>query len=188
MATPSTPLTFSTLWDNYPDDPPCVDANGDKIYDDQCAIKLGTALAKSGVSFDKFPGPRCMANPPKNNGMVLRAEELATWLKSRPFKDCPAVRILTTGKGFQTALHGQTGIIFFKDYWYRKNNGKEETSPTGDHIDLWRRDRLTPSFETFLRFSLGIGHVRNLLHPLSPHNNWYSNLEDAKQVWFWAIS
>ena len=83
------------------------------------------------------------------------------------------------GKGFQKFLAGRTGIAFFEDYWFRAENKKY---PTGDHIDLWNRGRLTPSFETFMRFTLGIPRMHSL-NPFS-HGNWYSDLENARQVMF----
>lgn len=111
--------------------------------------------------------------------MVLRAEELAAWLRTRPFDGCPSPTTVA-GKFFQQHFKRRTGIIFFKDYWLRKG----ERSPTGDHIDLWNHDRLTPSFHNFLRFSLGISHISN---PLTG-DNWYSDLENARQVTLWAIA
>ena len=68
----------------------------------------------------------------------------------------------------------QTGIIFFKDYWLRDG----ERSPTGDHIDLWNMDRLTPSWQTFARFTLGIGRIAS----------FYSDLENSRSVMFWPIT
>ena len=176
------PLSFQTLWANYPSHDPCVNpVTHKKAYDDQCAIRLGMALQKSGVSFAGFPGPRCEFGP-RGSGMVLRAEELATWLQSRPFRGCPAPQVLP-GKGFQKFLVGRTGIAFFKDYWFRDDDKKY---PTGDHIDLWNRDRLTPSFETFMRFTLGISSVR-FGHPFSNGFTLYSDLENSVRVLFWPL-
>lgn len=183
-APPPPPLGFQALWANYPSQDPCVNpVTRKKAYDDQCAIRLGMALQKSGVSFARFPGPRCEFGP-KGNGMVLRAEELATWLQSRPFLGCPAAQVLP-GKGFQKFLAGRTGIAFFEDYWFRAENKKY---PTGDHIDLWKRDRLTPSFETFARFSLGISRMPSL-NPFAPASqSWWSDLENSRTVKFWALA
>lgn len=172
------PVQFQTLWDNYPNSDPCVNPKtGKKAYDDQCAIRLGLALQKSGISFASFRGPRCEFGP-AGNGMVLRARELADWLRTRPFPGCPTPTIWT-GATFRKGITGRTGIVFFHGYWLRTG----EKFPTGDHIDLWKRDRLTPSFTTFLRFTLGISHVPN---PFGP-GNYYSDLENSREVLFWQI-
>jgi len=171
-------LRFQTLWQNYPNNDPCINPKtGKRAYDDQCAIRLGLSLQKSGVDFSKFPGPRCEFGA-RGNGMVLRAEELANWLRSIPFRGCPVAQS-HAGKNFQASIAGRTGIVFFKDYWLRSG----ERHPTGDHIDLWNRDCLTPSFTTFLRFSLGISRMPS---PLGP-GNYYSDLSNASQVLFWPL-
>ena len=182
VATPVT-VKFQDLWKNYPNSDPCVNQKtGKKAYDNQCAIRVGMALEKSGVSFKNFVGPRCEFGP-HGNGMVLRAEALAQWLRSMPFKGCPASQVYE-GKGFHKRLAGRTGIVFFKDYWTRDTD--KPNSPTGDHIDLWNRDRLTPSIETFMRFTLGISRMPNL-DPSAPGRSWYSDLENSRQVMFWAF-
>ncbi len=180
---PPKAVTFAEFWKHYPSSDPCVNPQtGVKAYDDQCAIRLGMALERSGVSFKTFQGPRCEFGP-RGNGMVLRAEMLMQWLLTRPFAGCPAA-ISYPGKDFQQRLQGHTGIVFFKDYWRRAG----EKYPTGDHIDLWNRDRLTPSFESFGRFSLGIRRMPSL-NPFAPSGqNWWSDLENSRTVTFWVIA
>jgi len=176
MPAPSAPaplFTFVQLWERYPDSDPCTTPSGGKAFENQCAIKVGYALAACGVKFESFRGPRCTLESVKNRGMVLRAEELAAWLRTRPFAGCP-YPLPYTGQSFKLGLQGRTGIVFFKDYWLRAG----EKVPTGDHIDLWNRDRLTPSLETFARFTLGIDRMPGL----------YSDLSRARQVLFWAIA
>lgn len=178
-------VIFSELWNNYPKSAPCINPNtNQKAYSNQCAIRVGLALEKSGVSFSSFKGQRCEFAEPKN-GMALRAQELAAWLDRKPFQGCGSTLILA-GSNFQSILKGRTGIIFFQDYWARDG----EVSPTGDHIDLWNSDRLTPSIETFMRFSLGIEQVPypNVFgwRPLGT-GNFYSSLSKSKLVKFWSI-
>ena len=98
-----------------------------------------------------------------------------------PGLSCPQV---LPGKGFQNLLMGRTGIAFFKDYWFRDGDKKY---PTGDHIDLWNRNRLTPSVETFMRFTLGISSVRvpDLRGGMRP---FYSDLENSHRVLFWSLA
>jgi len=172
-ATESTAVRFSELWSSCPSSAPCLNpSTGKPAYDNQCAIRVGAALAKCGVSFKSFKGPRCEFGP-AGNGMVLRAQELADWLGQRPFDNCPRPSV-SPGKGFRTSLAAKTGIVFFKDYWLRDG----EKLPTGDHIDLWNMDRLTPSWQTFARFSLGISRLPSI----------YSDLENSRSVMFWPIA
>ncbi len=191
MPTASTPspvpsaiaLKFATLWQHYPNHDPCVNPRtGQPAYDNQCAIRLGMALERSGVSFTSFKGPRCQFGP-HGNGMVLRASELARWLHTRPFKECP-IGVPGPGKDFATRLAGRTGIVFFEDYWLRDG----EKYPSGDHIDLWRIDRLTPSFETFLRFTLGFSSFRVPNDLRGGFSQVFSNLENSRRVVFWEIA
>ena len=175
---PAKSLRFSDIWNNYPNHDPCVNPRtGKKAYDDQCAIRLGKALEKSGVSFAKFPGSRCEFGP-RDNGMALRAQELAGWLRTRPFSSCPVAAPIPS-KDFVKWLQGRTGIVFFQDYWFRDG----EKFPTGDHIDLWNINQLTPSFTTFLRFRLGITQIPNLLG----RGNYYTDLGKSRQILFWPI-
>ncbi|WP_225977179.1 T6SS effector amidase Tae4 family protein [Paracidovorax avenae] len=71
-------------------------------------------------------------------------------------------------------IAARKGIVFFKDYWMRDG----EKSPTGDHIDLWNMDRLTPSWQNFTRFTLGIGRSPGI----------YSDLENSRRVVFWPFA
>lgn len=189
---PAKLVRFSDLWTNYPNNDPCVNTKtGRPAYDDQCAIRLGMALQKSGVNFKSFPGPVCEFGAP-GSGMALRAQELANWLLKRPFAGCPPPQILSPGKGFAQTLHGRTGIIFFEHYWLRSgeklNANRSAPFGTGNHIDLWRIDTLTPAFHNFLRFSLHIDHFPSL-NPLAPAGqNWYSDLNNSARVVFWQIA
>lgn len=74
--------------------------------------------------------------------------------------------------------------MFFEDYWLRDG----EKYPSGDHIDLWRKDRLTPSFETFLRFTLGIGSLRVPNDLRGGFRHVFSDLENSRRVVFWEIA
>lgn len=184
-------ISFQSLWANYPNDDPCMNPRtGKPAYDDQCAIRLGMTLQKSGANFKTFRGPSCEFAP-AGSGMVLRAQELADWLMKRPFSGCPAAHIIKPGKGFADRINGQTGIIFFQHYWLREgeklNANKASPYGTGNHIDLWRLDRLTPAFHNFLRFSLHIDHFPDLNPFSEPGHNWYSDLNHASSVFFWPI-
>lgn len=140
-------MKFDTLWENHPtisastfaDDAPCT-VNGKRAFENQCAIRMGVSLEKSGVNFNSFKGARCWhGHKPAH---ILRAEELANWLKSpySPFKQFIEFQGVN---GFQS-INGKRGIISFKDYY-----GPGER---GDHIDLWNGSRLT-RFRTWFEFS-----------------------------------
>lgn len=119
--------------------------------------------------------------------MVANAQMLADWLKRRPFPGCPPAQTIAQ-RPWVEGVKGRTGIVFFADYWRRR--GETHGSGSGDHIDLWNKDTLTPSFQSFLRFRLGISQFPNL-NPFSrreDNQNWYSDLGQSRQILFWPIS
>jgi hypothetical protein len=181
-------VTFAQLWANYPKDAPCVDSKGNTPagWENQCAARVGLPLERSGVSFKGYPGARCPVNVAGHLAMVANAQMLADWLKRRPFAGCPPAELVAR-RPWTDGVAGRTGIVFFQDYWRRK--GETRGNGSGDHIDLWNRQTLTPSIQSFLRFRLGISHLPNL-NPFSrrPDNqNWYSDLEQCRQILFWQI-
>ena len=138
--TPHQRLTFSSLWANYPRDPPYVDAKGNipKGFENQCAIKVSAALAGSGQPLTNFRGATVQVGLTK---YAIRAEELASWLRTQAPISLGLRYRLITGSDWQEKIKGQTGIVAFKDYWVREG----EMTPSGDHIDLWNGSRLTAS-------------------------------------------
>lgn len=136
---------FDSLWKNHPtvesliDDFPCK-KNGSKAFENQCAIRMGVAFGKSGINMDSFKGAKCWYG--HNPSHILRAEELANWLKSpfSPYKQ----RIEFEGVNGFDSIFGKKGIVFFKDYYGPGNQG--------DHIDLWNGSRLT-RFSSWFDFS-----------------------------------
>ncbi|MDP9648415.1 T6SS effector amidase Tae4 family protein [Paraburkholderia strydomiana] len=177
-------VTFAALWSAYPHSDPCTDpSTGKPAFEDECAIRFGTCLANVGITNKSFKGEKCWfhGHPPSH---MLRAKEVAEWLQRRPFAGCP-VPVPITGTGWQDRVKGKTGVIFFGSYWRRNLKDKD---PTGDHIDLWNVDSLTPSSETTLRFTFGINKVWNPLSVLGVGpENLYSNLADSKTILFWEI-
>lgn len=74
-------VKFKILWKNYPEDDPCDAKNkdGDKLFGNQCAIRLSAAMKKSGVNFNTFSKKRkCWVHPIEDH--VLAAAELANWI------------------------------------------------------------------------------------------------------------
>ncbi|MFS1525069.1 type VI secretion system amidase effector protein Tae4 [Microbulbifer sp. 2304DJ12-6] len=156
---------FDKLWSNHPtisasifsDDAPCT-VDGKRTYTNQCAIRMGVSLQKSGVKLDTFKGARCWYG--HKPGHILRAEELANWLKG-PFSPFRQSLGFEASKGF-VKINGKKGIVFFKDYYGPGNRG--------DHIDLWNGRRLT-KFTTWFEFS-----IRNGRH------------YEKATVWFWPVA
>ncbi len=172
-------VTFKKLWESHPqitgeDDPCSVD--GKPNFPDQCAIRVGVALAACGVKTGLLPGVRHCWHHEISSGHVLAAEELANGLKRFPVSGLKK-SIKVTPNEFKSALNGRKGIIFFKDYWQRTTNGKRESfrNRSGDHIDLWNGFRLAHPrsiVQMYLRvgtFGLGSDHSK------------------SKEIWFWEV-
>lgn len=90
-------IQFETIWNNYPADNPCIDPKTGAApvgYENQCAMRVGYALGKSGISFNSFRGGRCPISPRKGP-LVSSAQQLANWLKRKPFSGCPDVEEFT---------------------------------------------------------------------------------------------
>ena len=172
-------VIFRKLWDSHPqvkgNDNPCT-TNGKLNFSDQCAIRVGAALADCGVNTSVLPGVRHCWHHEKSHGHTLAAEELANGLKNFPI---PGIKTLEKidPSSFKSNLNGKKGIIFFKDYWQRTNNGKKEEfrNRSGDHIDLWNGYRLAhprSMVQIYLRIgSFGLG----------------SDHSESKELWFWEV-
>lgn len=183
MAEPSVPsVPFHMLWKNYPDSDPCVNKDGKPPpgWTNQCAVRLSTALTRSGVSLESFKGGVCPVAP-AGIRLAGSAEQLAAWLSKKQRLGNMSPTAFLPPQSFEKAIAGRTGIIFFKDYWRRR--GEHRGPGSGDHIDLWNRDTMTSRFVSFLRFTLGLGSVRNYFGD----GNWFSDLHQSSQVLFWHI-
>lgn len=162
---------FTNLWNNYPSSDPCIDpTTGErpKGYDNQCALRLSHALARSGVDFRTFRGAGCPTG--REGGIAASAQALADWLQRRPFSACPSAESYT-GQDVFNRIKDRSGIVFLADYWVRPNGRR-----TGDHIDLWNGWRFT-SYWSAPRVHLGI----------SWDGRW-SDYRRAKSALFWALS
>lgn len=165
---------FEKLWSNHPtrtgNDEPCS-KNGKPNYENQRAIRMGVCLVKSGIAPARTPGVlHCSYKVAE--GHVLQAENLARGLTKIAIPGVQKMRKVHP-KTFAKTLSGQTGIIFFRDYWRRKREKSRNRS--GDHIDLWNGSRLTA--KTFwLRIQLG----------LSWEGVW-TDFKDSKEIWFWPV-
>lgn len=117
-------VSFTKLWSNHPyPNSPCDTAT----FSNQCAIRMGVALEKSGVdtsSFDSmFPNRRCYPNFNHNPRHILAAQELANWLETQAsvVGNSSKYRSVTSEN-----FRGKKGIVFIQDGW-----------GATDHIDFW---------------------------------------------------
>lgn len=170
---------FKQLWGAHAtiagENDPCS-TDGKANFPDQCAIRVGVALARCNVKTASIPGATHCWHHEHRKGHILRAEELAKGLTLYPIAGISRVQKLTP-EGYSAAIRGRTGIIFFKDYWRRSHRGREESfrNRSGDHIDLWNGSRLTDwTSWVRVRFGLTIPGV-------------WSDLEDSKGIWFWQV-
>ena len=116
---------------------------------------------------------------------ATRANELGEWLKLQPIAGLHKPENIT-GANWISRVKGRTGIILFDGYW--RQDGDSGNDLSGGHIDLWNRDTLTPSAESFLRFRMGMPQMRNPLSWLRGRNdNYFSDLGQSKQILFWEI-
>lgn len=129
-------VSFQKLWDNHPyPNSPC----DTKLFTNQCAIRMGIALESSGVNTSSFNGLRCypfLKHSPKH---ILRAQELANWLKKQK-------HIVGDVKSYKKATSvdfaAKKGIVFIKNGW-----------GATDHIDVWDGVRMKGGSSIY--FSLG---------------------------------
>jgi hypothetical protein len=174
------PLDFDTLWGNYPLSS-ITHAQGDKedIFKNHCAINVSEALLKSNIKMKSFKGAACWSDCSTGNKgkHAIRAQELASWVKLKPFPGCPSA-IKLTGQNYESYVQGKTGIIFFKDYWQR--NGETGKTRTGDHIDLWNKNELA-SIGTIATW------VRQTFSNFASEYFDRSDLKNSKEVLFWEI-
>ncbi|MCF6253019.1 MAG: type VI secretion system amidase effector protein Tae4 [Methylococcaceae bacterium] len=166
--------SFKMLWDNFPDDEvikkKCFNkqSHGNTPFDNYCSILMSECFNQSGISLESCPAVKCWSHTGKKH--VIRAEQLAKWLSTHPPKGFGAREKIVPGK-FQTQLAGRTGVIFFKDYWTRGNETFNNRS--GDHIDLWNKNRITGGSMIYRSIIELIGLV--------------SDLNKSRNVWFWEV-
>ena len=109
-------VSFDNLCKNHPgrNSSPCSFLN-------QCAVRMGIALQKSGVNMNTFKGAKCGNDHSPRH--VLRAQELAIWLKDNDFT---FGKVQVFERAGISSFRGFKGIVFIEDGW-----------GSSDHIDLW---------------------------------------------------
>lgn len=140
---------FASLWSNHPavqgDTNPCRSAAGEPYFENQCAIRMAVALERCGVSLASFRGARCWHRHVPATRHVLRAQELADWLRGQrtlfgvpeirshreavaPADPAPPADPLAA-EAVPAPYRGRSGILFLRNFWGTGNQG--------DHIDVW---------------------------------------------------
>jgi Type VI secretion system (T6SS), amidase effector protein 4 len=138
-------ISFANLWKAHPAqrgvESPCASAAGVPHFENQCAIKMGLALQHAGVDMAAYPKTKCcwFGHTEKH---VLRAEELAMWLKNRPELFGNVVRTKHTTV---EAFRGKKGIVMCRNFW--------GTGMQGDHIDLWNGQQFSDGEEDYFERS-----------------------------------
>ncbi len=127
---------FSDLWSHHPanDEPPllspCTNNQGAPAFANQCAIRMGVCLTRSGISLVSYRGAFCWYG--HGHQHAIRAEELGVWLDSpaATFLDYAEKRMRTARAPITAESYAnRQGIVLFKNFWGTGNQG--------DHIDLW---------------------------------------------------
>jgi hypothetical protein len=102
-------IVFKKLWESHPqvtgNDDPCS-TNGKPNFPDQCAIRVGTALAACGVKTGSLPGVRHCWQHHQSSGHTLAAEELAYGLSMMPIAGVRKA-IKVNPSDFKSALNGK---------------------------------------------------------------------------------
>jgi hypothetical protein len=131
-------ISFKELWDNHPyPNNPCDTTH----FTNQCAIRMGVALDKSGVNMDSFNGAKCYPGFKHNPKHILRAQELANWLKNQK----AIVGKVKTYRNVTSAdFKKKKGIVFIKNGW-----------GATDHIDVWDGKKMKMKGGSPSYFSLG---------------------------------
>ena len=125
------------------------------------------------VDLSGLSATRCWGDTSKYNGKhIIRAEEFGNALKRQSLPGLGKLQTVDAG-GYQTALSGKRGIVFFKDYWQR--SGETIANRSGDHIDLWNQNRTTGYW-----FSWSRNFWESLSSDVSDRNK-------SREIWFWPF-
>jgi hypothetical protein len=166
-------VAFDQLWANHPTNSgeqyPCRTL-GIANFENQCAIRMGVCLRRSGVTLGQVRGAiTCnQAMPtlhPADEMHFIRARELAGAIRGAGIPGVGGVYTLSDPTNFADELNGRKGIIFFNGYWWRTT---DTTRPTGDHIDLWNGWRTSAKM-------------------LFPWFGWLGGYNKSSEVWFWEV-
>ena len=143
---------------------------GFPVFHNQCAIRLGVALRRAGVTDGQIGGCAACAVHPRSDMHFINASQLANALTHANIPGIGPVEKITGTEAahYYPKLFGRTGIIYFQDYWKRMS---DTGRATGDHIDVWNGYR--SSAKWLLEWFSWVGY--------------YSNYANAGEIWFWEV-
>lgn len=180
-------VEFKTLWRGHPINEsvqtPCIAPEdiqnlegelirrGFPVFHNQCAIRMGVALKRSGVTYDQIPGCTTCSVHDRSHMHFINANQLAIGLQNARIEGIGPREVIKgpDAAKFYPKLFGRTGIIFIQDYWLRSTD--RPGNPTGDHIDVWNGYR--SSAKSLMEWFSWLGY--------------YSNYAEAKEIWFWPV-
>ena len=180
-------VTFRDLWYGHPINEsvqaPCIAprdltnlegtsvARGFPVFANQCAIRMGVALKRAGVTAGQLSGCAHCAVHPRDEMHFINATQLANAINRANLPGVGPREVIsgTDAAKFYPKIFGRTGIIFIQDYWRRSSDPVGR--PTGDHIDVWNGYR--SSAKWLMEWFSWLGY--------------YSNYAQAKEVWFWEV-
>lgn len=180
-------VTFRDLWYGHPINEsvqsPCIAprdltnlegtavGRGLPVFSNQCAIRMGVALKRAGVTANQLSGCAHCAVHPREEMHFINATQLANTI-ARANLPGVGLREIISGPDaakFYPKIFGRTGIIFIQDYWRRSSDAPGH--PTGDHIDVWNGYR--SSAKWLMEWFSWLGY--------------YSNYAEAREIWFWEV-
>ena len=143
-------------------------AQGLSVFGNQCSIRMGVCLKLADVSPRLLRQPTCHVHAAEEMRYV-RAADLGRGLAGASIPGVGNVERITGTEAshFYHKIFGRTGMIYLQDYWRRHG----ETTPTGDHIDVWNGYR--SSTKWLMEWFSWLGY--------------YSNYAQAREVWFWEV-
>jgi hypothetical protein len=180
-------VTFRDLWLGHPINEsvqsPCIAprdltnlegtsiARGFPVFSNQCAIRMGVALKRAGVTANQLPGCAHCAVHPRDEMHFINATQLANAINRANLPGVGPREVISgpDAEKFYPKIFGRTGIIFIQDYWRRSSDPPGH--PSGDHIDVWNGYR--SSAKWLMEWFSWLGY--------------YSNYAEAREIWFWEV-
>ena len=180
-------VAFKELWRGHPINEsvmtPCIApqpltnlegkaiGQGFPVFANQCAIRMGIALRRSGVTAGQLSGCQHCVVHTREDMHFINANQLANAILRANLAGVGPREILKGAdpSQFYPRLLGRTGIIYIQDYWQRTSDNPGR--PTGDHIDVWNGYR--SSAKWLMEWFSWLGY--------------YSNYAQAGEIWFWEV-
>lgn len=181
-------VQFIDLWRGHPINEsvstPCIAASdvtnlsgnavaaGFPVYPNQCAIRMGVALRRAGVSLEELGKVTTCGVHDRHDLHCINANQLAKAIRQANLQGFGPIEVISGDdvRQFYTRIFGRTGVIYVQDYWMRTDD--RDSAPTGDHIDVWNGYR--SSAKWLMEWFSWAGY--------------YSNYAKAREMWFWPVA